>query len=137
MTLQWFPLEGRSMWPLAAPWQVGVGDRSDSLHPGDLLAVIGDRPGTVLVHRLVQIDGDRLILRGDTNGYDDTPVPRGALVGRVRALRLGRIVLTEPRQDATLGLLRQSGIAWARLAPQLRAALRWARAKTRRNAPDC
>lgn len=125
------------MWPLASPWQVGVGGRNDSLHLGDLLAVIGERPGTVLVHRLVQIDGDRLILRGDTNGYDDAPVPRDALVGRVRALRLGTLVLTEPRQDATLGLLRQLGIGWARLAPQLRAAVRWTRAKARRNTPDC
>lgn len=125
------------MWPLASPWQVGVGNRSDTLHPGDLLAVIGDRPGTVLVHRLVQIDGDQLILRGDTNGYDDPPVPRAALVGRVRALRLGTLVLTEPRQDAMLGLVRQFGVGWARLAPHLRVALRWARAKARRNAPDC
>ncbi len=125
------------MWPLASPWQVAVGSRDDPLQPGDLLAVIGNRPGTVLVHRLVQIDGDRLILRGDTNSYDDTPVPRDALVGRVRALRLGRIVLTEPRQDATLGLMRQLGIGWARLAPHLRAAVRWTRAKTRRNSPDC
>jgi hypothetical protein len=125
------------MWPLASPWQVGIGDRGDSLQPGDLLAVIGARPGTVLVHRLVKIDGDWLILRGDTNGYDDAPVPRDALVGRVQALRLGRMVLTEPRQDATLGLVRQLGVGWAHLAPQLRAAVRWARAKTRRNAPDC
>lgn len=125
------------MWPLASPWQVGVGNRSDPLHPGDLLAVIGERPGTVLVHRLVQIDGDQLILRGDTNGYDDPPVPRDALVGRVQALRLGTLVLTEPRQDATLGLVRQLGVGWARWAPHLRAAVRWARAKTRRNAPDC
>lgn len=125
------------MWPLASPWQVGVGGRGDSLHPGDLLAVIGERPGTVLVHRLVQIDGDRLILRGDTNGYNDPPVPRDALVGRVQALRLGMLVLTEPHQDATLRLVRQLGVGWARLAPHLRGAVRWSRAKARRNAPDC
>lgn len=128
MTLQWFELTGHSMWPLVAPWQVGLSRCDGSLHIGELLAVVGDRPATVVVHRLVAIDGDRLILRGDTNGYDDAPVPRSALVGRVVAVRLGRLVCTDPAHPMISALLRRGGMAWSRVAPVLRLGLRrWRR----------
>lgn len=91
----------------------------------------------MVVHRLWAIDGDRLILRGDTNGYADPPLPRDAVVGRVRAVRLGALVLTEPRGDASLRLLRRLGTAWAELAPPLRRGLRRMTARIRPKAPDC
>lgn len=131
MTLQWFALDGRSMWPLAAPWQVGLGSCGEQLYIGDLLAVVGDRPATVVVHRLVAIDGDRLILRGDSNGYYDAPVARSALVGRVKAVRLGYLRLTDPENPMLSMFLRRSGLAWSRLAPVLRLGLRRLRGRHR------
>lgn len=137
MTLRWLKVQGRSMWPLAAPWQVGVAAAVDPLQPGDLLAVVGDRPGCVVVHRLAAIDGDRLILRGDANGYDDAPVPRSAVVGRVCALRWRGVELHEPNNPLAKQGLAAGGRLWSGVAPRLRGVWRRLRGLRSRNTPDC
>ncbi len=128
MKLLWLRVAGRSMWPLAHPLQVGVEPRAAAgqadLQIGDVIAVLGDQPGTVVVHRLQAIDGELLILRGDTNSGADRPVQRSAVLGRVKALRLGPLVCREPQHPMLSAMLRQGGLAWARWAPQLRASLR-------------
>lgn len=111
------------MWPLAHPLQVGVEPALPHLHVGDIIAVLGVQPGTVVVHRLQAIEGDRLILRGDTNQGLDPPVERSAVLGRVRAVRLGPVVWMEPANPLIYKVLRSGGLAWSSLAPRLRAGL--------------
>ena len=136
MNLLWLRVSGRSMWPVAHPLQVGVVTGTSNLDIGDIVAVLGAIPGTVVVHRLQAIDGDRLILRGDTNQAADLPVERCAVLGTVRALRLGPLAWSEPEDPRISSLLRSIGLTWSRLAPRLRAGLgqlRRHRRKTRHN----
>jgi signal peptidase I len=90
--------------------------RGTSMHPGvtagDLVLVrhdppyrVGDviahdaGPGRVL-HRVVALDGDRLVLRGDANTHDDDIRPHTGDV-------IGRQVLVVPRGEA---LARRAGV---------------------------
>ncbi len=115
------PVQGRSMWPLAAPWQVAVHAVEGELEIGDIIAVISESPQSVVLHRLRSMDGDRVILRGDTCDRPDAPLPRTAILGVLCAVKLGPIVVPVPRSGLIAGALRHSGLAWARVAPSLRA----------------
>jgi len=124
------------MWPLCAPAEVLLDDLAMDVHVGDIVAVIADRRGAMVVHRVQFIDGDRLILRGDTNDRADPPIPRAAIVGRLRAVRWGALVLPVPRSGPIGAAARTLGRAWARVAPTLRAGFArsrqaWANVDTR------
>lgn len=116
----WLPVSGRSMWPLAAPWQISLAPIDAKVQVGDIVAVIAERPGAVLLHRLHSHCDDRVILRGDTRFVADPAVARSALVGRLAGLKLGPIVLPWPRSGVIAWSLRRQGLAWALVAPHLR-----------------
>ena len=120
----WLPVAGRSMWPLAAPLEVALSAGGADLHVGDIVGVIGDRPGTVVLHRLVAQVGDRVILRGDTCAKADLPVPATAVVGVLLGVRLGRAHVFLPRNETFVTYFRAFGGNWARIAPLLRRQLR-------------
>lgn len=108
------------MWPLAAPWQVGIRTVDGDVKVGDVVGFLSDRPGRVVVHRVIDRDGDRVWTRGDTNLQADPPWPRTALLGRVVALRRGKLTINVPEHWVAQGIIRQLGRAWARIAPPLR-----------------
>lgn len=56
--------------------------RLNELRPGEIV-VVEERPGQLLTHRLVQIEADCFLTRGDRFILFDTPWPHSALVGRV------------------------------------------------------
>ena len=119
--LVWHAIRGRSMWPLGPPLQAGVAPVvARDLQPGEVVAFIAGHAPVLWVHRVVRVDADGLITRGDTNDMDDPRVPFSAVLGRVEAVRLGRLVLPVPRLGPLGQLHRRLGGAWAKLAPTLR-----------------
>lgn len=120
----WLPAQGRSMWPLGPPLELCVLPVDLlQLRPGDLVALVGHRPGEIWVHRLVAVTPTTLVTRGDTLAVADPPWPLTALVGRVTALRCGPLVLPVPTGGLPAEAWRAIGRAWANVAPGLRS--RW------------
>ena len=77
------PFGGASMRPLFAPGDLV---RVDPVAPAQLRAgdvVVADIGGRLLCHRLVYVDADRVVLRGDDSCEMDAPLPLDAIVGRV------------------------------------------------------
>lgn len=119
--LSWHDIRGQSMWPLGAPFQAGVAPVTlHQLQPGDVVAFIAAHAPVLWVHRVVRVEAEALVTRGDTNRQDDPPVPFAAVLGRVEALRLGQIVVALPHSGPLARLHRQAGLAWSRVAPPLR-----------------
>lgn len=125
-------LTGASMMPAVRPGDVITAQRcrTAELKPGEIVLY---RRGTGLVaHRVVRIDGGRLVTQGDSLPHEDTPVKEADVMGRVVLVtRSGRRVdarLTLPRR-ALSGILRRSGIC-------LRAAMFLARGMRRLERPD-
>ncbi len=119
--VDWYALSGRSMWPLAAPWQAGVVRVPfEDLRRGDLVATLGARPGEVWIHRVVFLGQDTLETRGDTRQTADTPMAASAVLGRVAQLRLGAMTLPVPASGISGAAVRSAGLAWGRVAPVLR-----------------
>jgi hypothetical protein len=119
--VDWYTLSGRSMWPLAAPWQAGVVRVPfEDLRRGDLVATLGVRPGEVWIHRVASLGQDELQTRGDTRATADTPIAASAVLGRVAQLRLGAVTLPVPASGLSGAAVRSAGLAWARVAPALR-----------------
>ncbi len=118
---QWFSAAGRSMWPLAAPLELGVtAVPSWQLQVGDVVAVVGQRPGTAIFHRIVAIHGELLQTRGDTQHRVDPLLPRHAVIGRVEAIRLNSKEISLPVHGLPARWTRRLGLAWGQIAPNLR-----------------
>ena len=123
--LVWHPVRGRSMWPLGTPLQVGVRQvPPERVMPGDVVAFIaGHRQGpmapSLWIHRVARIEATCVITRGDTNGFDDRPVPDSAVLGRVEALRLGPLRMAVAHAGVWGQLRRELGRAWSQVAPAL------------------
>jgi len=124
----WWPVHGASMWPLYPPIEVQLAP-ADRITIGDIIGFIGDRPGVLVLHRVVAVAGDRIQARGDTNHLPDPPLPRQAVIGKVAALRAGPLVLPWPADGAAASLLRQLGLGWSHVAPTLRSG--WSRMRRR------
>jgi hypothetical protein len=116
------------MWPLGAQWHAGVVPVAKSdLQVGDIVAFVGDRQGLVLLHRVVAIaPGPPMTLqtRGDTRTVPDPWLPVSAVLGRVHALRRGRLAVRVPVTGLPGRAVRRLGIGWSVLAPALRHGLR-------------
>lgn len=80
----WIDVTGGSMRPtLVPPARVAV-EAAARPRPGEVWAFVGVG-GAVLVHRYLRRQRDgALVFRGDAVGYEDDPVDRTQLVGRVR-----------------------------------------------------
>ncbi len=77
------PATGTSMRPLIPPGGVVRVEpaRADDVRLGDIV-LVDDGEGLVC-HRLIYATGAVVVTRGDANPYDDPPMPRNAIVGRV------------------------------------------------------
>jgi phage repressor protein C with HTH and peptisase S24 domain len=78
-----FPAQGTSMRPLFAPGttlRVYPATAND-VRPGDIVLVAaGER---LMAHRLIRVEGERIVTRGDAMPGEDEPLPREAIIGRV------------------------------------------------------
>lgn len=109
------------MWPLATGMRVAVvAVAVADLVVGDVVALVGPRPGVVLVHRLIAIAPDGLHTRGDTNLRPDLAIAAGALLGRVERVRWGPLELSIPTHGPPARVWRRTGLAWGGVAPNLR-----------------
>lgn len=118
------------MFPLTSPLVARVRP-GESLQVGDIAAFIG-ADSKLVFHRVVATTADGLRTRGDTNLHEDEAVPRDALLGRVVALRLGRLELPLPTNGFVGDAARRTGLFWGRVAPPLRAIVRASRRAWRR-----
>jgi phage repressor protein C with HTH and peptisase S24 domain len=86
-----FTARGESMWPAVADGEVVIVEPPGTLRTGEIFLYRSDRG--LRAHRLLRIESDQLIFRGDRAVDDDPPVSRGAVAGRVIAVeRGGRVV---------------------------------------------
>jgi len=85
--------QGSSMRPTIEPGEPVILRCTDSVAPGDVVAVASGRD--VLVHRLVAMSHDRWwLLRGDANNFCDVPITdRESIIGRIESVeRNGRLL---------------------------------------------
>lgn len=108
--MSYLVVRGSSMVPTFGPDDLVVVRRDPPYEPGDVVAYRtpdsvdtsgggvsgGDAGRPIIVHRVVAVDGDRLVLRGDANDLDDAlrPTPDDVL---------GRHVATLPGAGAVVG----------------------------------
>jgi signal peptidase I len=88
---------GASMMPAVWPGDVIQVRRSESasLRAGQI--VLARCQGRLVAHRIVRVDGDLLITRGDTLAEEDPPVREADVLGRIVCLlRNGRVIYPEP-----------------------------------------
>src|SRR5262245_18043667 len=70
--------------------------RADGYAPGDLVAYHSRSLDRVVIHRIVSVDGDRFVMRGDANTWDDPDHPTEAAI-------LGERWITIPGAGRLLG----------------------------------
>ncbi len=79
--------------------------------PGQIVQYVRD--GQFITHRLAGYRGGHLVMRGDRNAYDDTPVTEGQILGRVVSIeRHGRAVdpAFTPLRRVAVWFLRRSDL---------------------------
>jgi len=102
---------GASMIPAVWPGDVIHVRRSNpaELRPGQI--ALHRRYGSLVVHRIVRIEGNRIITRGDTLLEDDPAIPAVDVLGRVDSMvRSGRLLYHGQSfwQRAVSAILRRS-----------------------------
>jgi hypothetical protein len=114
-----------SMWPLL---RAGDAVRVQPIEPaairvGDVVVV--RRGADLITHRVIDIDGEHWVTRGDNAVFADAPVPWAACLGRVSAIEHGAdpIDLAQPqwsrlnRRLAQIGRVQWRINRWLRLTP--------------------
>lgn len=114
-----------SMWPLL---RAGDAIRVQPIEPaamrvGDVVVV--RRGADLITHRLIDIDGDQWVTRGDNAVFADAPAPRAACLGRVSAIEqdVNSIDLAQPqwsrlnRRLGQIGRVQWRISRWLRLTP--------------------
>ena len=114
-----------SMWPLLRAGDAVIVQPigPDAGRVGDVL--VARRGAELITHRLIAIEGERWVMRGDNAIWVDAPVGRAECVGRVEAIERGayQIDLAQPQWAQLNRRLGQIGRAhwrisrWLRLAP--------------------
>jgi len=122
-------LHGWSMFPLTAPLR-GAINRTAVPERGDILAFIG-ADGRLVFHRVVQVEADAFVTRGDTNLNVDKKVPRDAVIGVVDGVAFGDWALSWAGDESLTKAVRAIGLAWNATAPVLRRAIRRLRGTNR------
>ena len=120
---QRYRIVGRSMFPLCHPFSAVVAQTAQC-QIGDIAAYIGPRGGHLVFHRVIGLEPDQIITRGDTNRHEDPAVPRTALIGRVVRIELYGLGVNLPSSGPLAVAQRRAGLAWGRAAPRLRGWLR-------------
>lgn len=67
----YFLTRGTSMLPNHEPGALVVMRSRDEYAVGDVIAFRRERPNYIVMHRIVGVDGDRFVTRGDNNAADD------------------------------------------------------------------
>jgi signal peptidase I len=67
--------EGTSMVPTLHTGDLVIMHRADAYAPGDLVAYHSSSLDRVVIHRIVGVDGDRFLLKGDANDWVDPDHP--------------------------------------------------------------
>ena len=90
--LRWIPVHGDSMWPsLRSGDQAGVEPLEGTPRPGDVLLARFDH--ALVLHRLTRWESGVVALRGDNTATEDPPLAPSRVLGRVRQVRRGGVVL--------------------------------------------
>lgn len=92
---------------------------------GDVVAFVHPGTGGVRVHRVVSVEGERYVLKGDNALGADPPVGGDAILGRVVGLERGGRRLRLGRAPWSAALARLSRTSWfTRLVRRARRTLR-------------
>lgn len=97
--ITWVVTAGTSMQPEIDPGTLVVVQRRDSYEVGDVVAYRSTQLGQTVLHRIIDVEDDRLVLRGDANDWVDPETPTLDDVLGERALQL-------PGAGRVLGLLK-------------------------------
>lgn len=103
----WLVTSGASMLPDTRPGTLVVVRAQDGYDVGDVVAYRNQDLGSVVLHRVVGVDGDRLVLQGDANSWVDPfrPGPQDVLGSRVLAVPGLGSALHAVRDAAPVGLV--------------------------------
>ena len=70
------------------------------IEENDVISYIGEKDA-IITHRVIRIDGDNLIVKGDANNTNDTPIERNQVIGKMvnvyPHLGIWKKILTEPK----------------------------------------
>lgn len=91
--------DGASMEPGISEGDLAVIRRAPQYHQGDVVAYRSEEIGRMVLHRVVDRDGDRFVTKGDNNSWLDPDTPTSAEIR-------GQLWLRVPRAGAALGWLR-------------------------------
>jgi signal peptidase I len=107
-----------SMAPLLRPGDMVMAQRvmPEALRRGDLIVV--RRPDDLITHRLVAVEAQGCLTKGDNCHFADAPVPAQTILGRVVAIKRGdlRVDLTSRRWAVVNRWLGELGWWEARLS---------------------
>ena len=82
------PITGNSMWPLIRDGdQIFVRHGNSHLRRGDI--VLFRQNTRLLAHRIIRLDTDRVITKGDNNRHVDPPLNANEILGRVMSIKRG------------------------------------------------
>lgn len=124
-------ITGNSMEPVLHADDLAVVRAADTYAVGDAVAYRSHSLGRIVLHRIVEREGDRYVFKGDNNDFLDSDKPR-------KEDLLGKLWVSVPRAGVALEQLQQP-IGWAFLGVATAAGLglfgatRRARGRTRRH----
>lgn len=98
---------GTSMLPDHEPGTLVVTRTQDEYAVGDVIAFHREGPDGIVMHRIVGIDGDRFVTRGDNNAFDDAFRPTVSDVVGTPWIHVpeGDAVMTRLRSPLTQGVV--------------------------------
>ena len=99
-----FQARGDSMHPFIREGDVLHVEPGQEVRLGDVVLVQVDRGLTA--HRVVVLDGARIVTRGDNAGAPDSPLPRARVLGVVAAVERGGKRTRARRWPVVVGLVR-------------------------------
>lgn len=106
--MSYVTVEGTSMQPGLTTGDLVVVRRQGSYGPGDVVAYRSGLGGALVLHRIVDTDGDRFVVKGDNNDFTDLdrPTPSDILGRQVMAVPgAGSTVTAMGQPAAVMGLL--------------------------------
>jgi signal peptidase I len=106
--MSYVTVEGTSMQPGLTTGDLVVVRRQDTYGPGDVVAYRSGLGGALVLHRIVDTDGDRFVVKGDNNDFTDLdrPTPSDIVGRQVMAVPgAGSTVTAMGQPAAVIGLL--------------------------------
>jgi hypothetical protein len=86
----WIVVTGHSMQPMIRPGDRVLLGPEPSVRPGQV--VLADVNGRPILHRVIRVNGDEVILRGDSTLRNDPPIRVADVVGSVRMVSRGAVI---------------------------------------------